>query len=124
MTTVRKATRTLFAVALLAAGFSIAIPTNSAQAINQTSCNSGDYLHVWGHYSGRPLIVGPNGPFEYCFANAGTTYLGEYAWIDQVSTGNNDIQMNDANGSTVKISRWHVVTYPNRPPHITSIQIF
>ncbi len=50
--------------------------------------------------------------------------LGGGAWVDKISTGNNDIQMNDANGDTIRISRWNIVTYPNRPPNITSIQIF
>ncbi|MFD7730373.1 hypothetical protein ACFV6F_08315 [Kitasatospora phosalacinea] len=91
MTTTRKTARSLFAVALLAAGFSISAPANDAHAMNQTPCTTGDLLHIWGHYS-RPLIVGPSGPFEYC--------------------------------ATVRISRWNIVTYPNQPPNITSIQIF
>ncbi|MGW6793205.1 beta/gamma crystallin domain-containing protein [Streptomyces chartreusis] len=125
MSTVRKTARSLFAVALLAAGFSIATPANAAHATNQTPCIEGEnFVHVWGHYSGRPIIVGPNEDFEFCLANAGTVSLGQYAWVDKVSTGNNDIQMNDANGATVRIDRWHIVAYPNRPPHITSIRIF
>ncbi|WP_405448054.1 oxidoreductase [Streptomyces achromogenes] len=123
MPTARKTTRNLLAVALLTAGLAVATPVNAAHAMNQTPCTSDDLLHIWGHYS-RPIIVGPNGPFEYCAANAGTMGLGAGAWVDKISTGNNDIQMNDANGSTVKISRWNIVTYPTRPPNITSIQIF
>ncbi|MEU9575905.1 beta/gamma crystallin domain-containing protein [Streptomyces chilikensis] len=123
MPTIRKTARSLFAVALLAAGFSVVTPTNAAHAMNQTPCTSGDLLHVWGHYS-RPQIAGPSGPFEFCAANAGTMRLGAGAWVDKISTGNNDIQMNDANGAAVRISRWNIVTYPNQPPNITSIQIF
>ncbi|MFB7948242.1 beta/gamma crystallin domain-containing protein [Kitasatospora phosalacinea] len=123
MTITRKTVRSLFAVALLAAGFSVATPANDAHAMNQTPCTTSDLLHIWGHYS-RPLIVGPSGPFEYCAANAGTMQLGSGAWVDKISTGNNDIQMNDANGATVRISRWNIVTYPNQPPNVTSIQIF
>ncbi|WP_407918277.1 beta/gamma crystallin domain-containing protein [Kitasatospora sp. NE20-6] len=91
--------------------------------MNQTSCTTGDLLHIWGHYT-RPLISGPSGPFEFCAANAGTMGLGIGAWVDKISTGNNDIQMNDANGATVRISRWNIVTFPNQPPNIASIQIF
>lgn len=126
MTTIRKTTRRVFALALLtlAAGFSIATPANAAPALNQTPCGTRtDLLHVWGHISGQPIIVGPNGPFEVCYANGGAAYLGDYAWIDQVSTGNNDIIMHDANGTDIGISRWTVRTYPNRPPHITAISI-
>ncbi|MEU8737397.1 beta/gamma crystallin domain-containing protein [Streptomyces halstedii] len=123
MPTIRKTAGNLFAVALLAAGFSVATPANVASAMSQTPCNTGDLLHIWGHYT-RPLIVGPSGPFEFCAANAGTMGLGPGAWVDKISTGNNDIQMNDANGATVRISRWNIVTYPNQPPNITSIQIF
>jgi hypothetical protein len=121
--TIRKTARNLFAVALLAAGLSVATPANAAPAMNQTPCTTDDLLHIWGHYS-RPLIVGPSGPFEFCAANAGTMRLGVGAWVDKISTGNNDIQMNDANGATVRISRWNIVTYPNQPLNITSIQIF
>lgn len=120
---VRKTARSLFAVALLAAGFSIAAPANAAHATDSVECGSPDYLQVWGHTK-PPLIVGSGGNFIACYANAGTITLGEYAWVDQVSTGNNDIQMNDVNGAKVKISRRNIVTYPNRPPHISSIQIF
>ncbi|WP_405459865.1 oxidoreductase [Streptomyces sp. NBC_00101] len=123
MPALRKTTRSLFAVALLAAGFSVATPTAPAHAMNQTSCSTSDLLHIWGHYS-RPQIYGPSGPFEFCAANAGTMGLGSGAWVDKISTGNNDIQMNDANGATVRISRWNIVTYPNQPPNIASIQIF
>ncbi|MFJ3889901.1 beta/gamma crystallin domain-containing protein [Streptomyces sp. H23] len=122
MTAIRKTTRSVFAVALLAAGFSIATPANDAQAINQTDCTSNEFLYVKGHYD-LPIIVGGKEDFRYCFANAGTVSLGEGAWVDVVSTGNNDIQMHDANGTTVKINRWSIVNYPNRPPHIESIRI-
>ncbi|MFJ6076042.1 beta/gamma crystallin domain-containing protein [Streptomyces sp. NPDC093065] len=124
MTTIGKATGSLFAVALLATAFSIATPANEAHAINQTPCTSGEFLYVKGHISDRPSSLGGNGPFEVCYANAGTVSLGKYAWVDAVSTGNNDIQMNDANGATVKLDRWNSVYYPNRPLHIKSIQIF
>ncbi|WP_406350960.1 oxidoreductase [Streptomyces sp. NBC_01635] len=123
MPTIRKTAQRLFAVALLTAGLNLATPANTALAMNQTPCTTGDLLHMWGHYS-RPLIVGPSGPFEFCAANAGTMGLGAGAWVDKISTGNNDIQMNDANGTPIRISRWNIVTYPNRPPNITSIQIF
>lgn len=123
MPTIRKTAQRLFSVALLTAGLNLATPANTALAMSQTPCTTGDLLHIWGHYS-RPLIAGPSGPFEYCAANAGTMGLGAGAWVDKISTGNNDIQMNDANGTAIKISRWNIVTYPNRPPNITSIQIF
>lgn len=123
MPTIKKTAQRLFSVALLTAGLNLATPANTALAMSQTPCTTGDLLHIWGHYS-RPLIVGPSGPFEYCAANAGTMGLGAGAWVDKISTGNNDIQMNDANGTAIKISRWNIVTYPNRPPNITSIQIF
>lgn len=123
MPTIRKTARNLFAVALLTAGLSVAIPTNAASAMNQTPCTTDDLLHIWGHYS-RPQIAGPSGPFKFCAANAGTMELGAGAWVDKISTGNNDIQMNDANGAVIRISRWNIVTYPNRPLNIRSIQIF
>lgn len=123
MPTIKKTAQRLFSVALLTAGLNLATPANTALAMSQTPCTTGDLLHIWGHYS-RPLIAGPSGPFEYCAANAGTMGLGAGAWVDKISTGNNDIQMNDANGTAIKISRWNIVTYPNRPPNITSIQIF
>ena len=124
MTTIRKTARGLFVLALLATGFSVATPANAAPALNQTPCgNRTDLLHVWGHISGRPIIVGGNGPFEVCYANGGAAVLGDNAWIDQVSTGNNNIIMHDANGDDIGISRWTVRTYPHNPPHIQAISI-
>ena len=123
MSTIRKTARSLFVLALLATGLSVATPANASTAINQTPCgNRGDLLHVWGHISGRPLIEGPNGPFEVCYANGGDAQLGNHAWIDQVSTGNNDILMHDANGDNVLLFRLNFRTY-SQAKHITFIKI-
>ncbi|WP_206282674.1 hypothetical protein, partial [Streptomyces barkulensis] len=40
MPTIRKTARSLFAVALLAAGFSVTAPMNAAYAMNQTPCTT------------------------------------------------------------------------------------
>ncbi|WP_329172825.1 beta/gamma crystallin domain-containing protein [Streptomyces sp. NBC_01477] len=36
---------------------------------------------------------------------------------------NNDLIYYDANGDSVKIERWHDITFPNRPPQVSAIQI-
>ncbi|MEU7106376.1 beta/gamma crystallin domain-containing protein, partial [Streptomyces sp. NPDC046215] len=43
--------------------------------------------------------------------------------VDKISTGNNDLIYYDANGDSVKIERWHEITFPNRPPKVKAIEI-
>ncbi|HEY6796016.1 MAG TPA: beta/gamma crystallin domain-containing protein [Kineosporiaceae bacterium] len=122
MFTSRRTVRNLLAVTVLAAGFGAVAPATAAFAMNQVNCaTAGDeFLKVWGHVD-RPAIVGGPVSFEVCAANAGTMNLG--AWVDQISTGNNDIRYFDANGATVDIHRWTVIRFPNRPPNVDRIQI-
>ena len=116
----RRTGRTLLAVVVLVAGFGVVASASPAFAINQVPCDSDEYLKVWGHLDG-PLFAGEDGSFELCAANAGTLSLGE--WVDQISTGNNDVRYFDRNGAVVDIPRWHVVTYPNSPPLVDRIEI-
>ncbi|NED84097.1 oxidoreductase, partial [Streptomyces sp. SID11233] len=39
------------------------------------------------------------------------------------STGNNDLIYSDANGDSVRVNRWTDITYPNRPPKVSYIEI-
>ncbi|MGN9780616.1 beta/gamma crystallin domain-containing protein [Nonomuraea sp. ZG12] len=56
-----------------------------------------------------------------CYANKGT--MSVRLWVDQISTGNNDIKYLDYNGAKVRIKRWTIMKFPNRPPHVDSITI-
>jgi hypothetical protein len=44
-------------------------------------------------------------------------------WVDKISTGKNDIEYLDYNGAKVRIKRWTIRNFPNRPPHVDSITI-
>ncbi|WP_239010302.1 beta/gamma crystallin domain-containing protein [Streptomyces sp. 769] len=57
-----------------------------------------------------------------CYANRGRTDFDEW-WVDRISTGDNDLIYYDENGDSVKIERWHDITFPNRPPKVSAIEI-
>jgi len=111
----KKAIRTSIGAATLAALFAVNLPAVPAHAINSVPCNRSDYLKITGHYGGTRR------PIQYCYANAGTAFVG--LWVDQFSTGNNDIEYLDYNGAKIRIRRWTVITYPNRPPHVRTVTI-
>ncbi|MFE9422267.1 beta/gamma crystallin domain-containing protein [Kitasatospora sp. NPDC006697] len=104
-------------VALAAAAtLTVSVPSTAAYAIDHIPCVGGrdDYLKIWSHLNGTDSVD--------CYANAGRTDFGGW-WVDRISTGNNDLIYNDANGDSVRIDRWHDITFPNRPPKVASIQI-
>jgi Streptomyces killer toxin-like. len=112
---IKKAIRASAGAATLAALFAVNLPAAPAHAINSVPCNRHDYLKITGHYGNNPRRV------QFCFANAGTVPLN--LWVDQFSTGNNDIEYLDFNGQKIRIRRWTVINYPNRPPHVRSVTI-
>ncbi|MEU5383656.1 beta/gamma crystallin domain-containing protein [Kitasatospora cineracea] len=98
-----------------AAAFTVAVPGGNAYAIDHIECKGGEnYLKIWSHLDGQQSVD--------CYANAGRTDFGGW-WIDRISTGNNDLVYYDVNGDSVKIERWHDITFPNHPPRVKSIQI-
>jgi hypothetical protein len=103
-------------VALAAAGLlTVGVPSGNAFAIDHVQCVGGEnFLKIWSHLNGRESVD--------CYANAGRTDFGGW-WVDRISTGNNDLIYYDANGDSVRIDRWHDITFPNRPPKVVSIQI-
>ncbi|GAA2100024.1 hypothetical protein GCM10009759_32510 [Kitasatospora saccharophila] len=113
-----RAKRTTFSAALAfaaATALTVAVPSGNAYAIDHIECKGGeDYLKIWSHLDGQQSVD--------CYANAGRTDFGGW-WIDRISTGNNDLIYYDVNGDSVKIERWHDITFPNRPPRVKSIQI-
>ncbi|GAA1944818.1 beta/gamma crystallin domain-containing protein [Kitasatospora viridis] len=104
------------AVALAAAAALTVSAPSSAYAIDHVACdgNRNDLLKIHSHLDGRDSVD--------CYANAGTTDFGGW-WVDEISTGNNDLVYSDANGDSVRVNRWTDITYPNRPPKVTRIQI-
>ncbi|MEV7215190.1 beta/gamma crystallin domain-containing protein [Kitasatospora cineracea] len=98
-----------------AAAFTVTVPSADAYAIDHVECVGGEnFLKIWSHLDGRQSVD--------CYANAGRTDFGGW-WIDRISTGNNDLIYYDVNGDSVKIERWHDITFPNQPPRVKSIQI-
>ncbi|MCO5999247.1 beta/gamma crystallin domain-containing protein [Actinoallomurus rhizosphaericola] len=94
-----------------AAALFMSLISGPAFAINGVDCVSSDFLQIWYH-------DGEHTYTSLCFANAGTIFPWGHntiRWIDKVSTGNNDVIIHDDNGTEVYISRWNIVTYPNRP---------
>nr|CEL21612.1 hypothetical protein [Kibdelosporangium sp. MJ126-NF4] len=58
-----------------------------------------------------------------CFTGEGIIDLEKGTWIDEVYVGNGDILLYDANGDTVPLKSRTSIRYPNRPPHITKLEI-
>jgi hypothetical protein len=110
-----KKLRNSFVVAALAAVFMANLPAGTAHAINMVDCGSRtDFLKLTGHDSWPATRV-------RCYANKGT--MSVRLWVDQISTGKNDIEYLDYNGAKVRIKRWTIRNFPNRPPHVDSITI-
>ncbi|MER6511629.1 beta/gamma crystallin domain-containing protein [Nonomuraea sp. NPDC001636] len=109
--------RTLSTLAALAAAatLTVAVSGGPAFAIDHVTCDpDAGYLQIWSHSNGRDSVD--------CYANRGRTDFGGW-WVDKISTGNNDVKYYDANGDVVRINRHTVMTYPNRPPKVASIEI-
>ncbi|MEU3064285.1 beta/gamma crystallin domain-containing protein [Streptomyces subrutilus] len=115
MSRTKKAARSVAVAFAAAAAFTMVVPGN-AYAIDHIPCRGGeDYLKIWSHDgAGRSSVD--------CYANRGRTSFGGW-WIDKISTGNNDLIYYDVNGDSVKIERWHEISFPNRPPKVGDIEI-
>lgn len=110
-----KTMRSLAVALTAAAAFTVVMPGGAAFAIDHVQCVGGEnFLKIWSHLNGRESVD--------CYANSGKTDFGGW-WVDRISTGNNDLIYYDANGDSVKIERWHDITFPNRPPKVVAIQI-
>ncbi|MCC9307817.1 oxidoreductase [Kitasatospora sp. RB6PN24] len=112
----KRAVRSMAVAFAAAATLTVGVPSGPAVAIDHVQCVGGrdDFLKIWSHLDGRDSVD--------CYANGGRTDFGGW-WVDRISTGNNDLIYYDANGDSVKIERWHDITFPNRPPKVVSIQI-
>ena len=100
------------------------MPAGPALAIDRvqppylsTVCRS-DYLQIWGH----TYTATSKQNDSRCYANRGVANLPASFWMDQISTGNNDIVYTDANGTKVNIARWRNLKFTNEP-HVTKIEI-
>ncbi|PNE40916.1 MULTISPECIES: beta/gamma crystallin domain-containing protein [Streptomyces] len=111
----KKAARSVGVAFAAAATLTLAVPAGDAFAIDHVECRGGEnFLKIWSHSDGRDSVD--------CYANRGRTDFGGW-WVDKISTGNNDLIYYDENGDSVKIERWHDITFPNRPPKVTAIEI-
>ncbi|MEU5864393.1 beta/gamma crystallin domain-containing protein [Nonomuraea sp. NPDC047529] len=111
----KKNVRSVAVALAAAAAFTATIPISPAFAIDHVECRGGEnFLKIWSHLNGRDSVD--------CYANHGRTDFGGW-WVDRISTGNNDLIYYDANGDSVKIERWHDISFPNRPPKVSSIEI-
>ncbi|MFD5394336.1 beta/gamma crystallin domain-containing protein [Streptomyces sp. NPDC127097] len=111
----KKVARSVAVAFAAAAAFTVTVPTGNAFAIDKVPCRGGEnFLKIWSHSGGRQSVD--------CYANAGKISFGGW-WVDKISTGNNDLIYYDENGDSVKIERWHEITFPNRPPKVSDIEI-
>ncbi|MGV4926680.1 oxidoreductase (plasmid) [Streptomyces sp. BHT-5-2] len=111
----KKVARSVGVAFAAAATLTIAVPTGNAFAIDHVTCRGGEnFLKIWSRNGGSQSVD--------CYANAGKTDFGGW-WVDKISTGNNDLIYYDANGDSVRVERWHEITFPNRPPKVTAIEI-
>ncbi|MFJ4714508.1 beta/gamma crystallin domain-containing protein [Streptomyces sp. NPDC088785] len=110
----KKAIGALAAAVAVAATLTVGVPS-PAFAIDHVQCVGGEnFLKIYSHLNGRDSVD--------CYANAGRTDFGGW-WVDRIVTGNNDLIYYDANGDSVRIDRWHDISFPNNPPRVASIQI-
>ncbi|MFE3145201.1 beta/gamma crystallin domain-containing protein [Streptomyces sp. NPDC059218] len=110
----RNVVRTMAAALAVAATFTLAGPTGTASAIDHVTCDpDAGFLKIWSHSGGRDSVD--------CYANRGKTDFGGW-WVDQISTGNNDVKYYDANGDVVKIARNSNIKYSN-VPKVNAIEI-
>lgn len=110
----RNVPRTLALALAAAAAFTLGGPLTTASAIDHVTCDpDAGFLKIWSHLNGRQSVD--------CYANRGKTDFGGW-WVDQISTGNNDVKYYDANGDVVKITRWNNVKY-NNTPKVKAIEI-
>jgi Beta/Gamma crystallin len=112
----KRVARSLAVASAAAAALTMTVPTGNAFAIDHVTCEGGrnDFLKIWSHGGGGDRVD--------CYANRGKTNFGA-RWVDKISTGNNDVIYYDANGDSVRVDRWHVISFPNRPPKVTAIRI-
>ncbi|MDH6695728.1 beta/gamma crystallin domain-containing protein [Streptomyces griseoviridis] len=111
----KRAVCSMVAAFAAAATLTVGVPSGSAYAIDHVQCVGGEnFLKIYSHLNGRNSVD--------CYANAGKTNFGGW-WVDRIVTGNNDLIYYDANGDSVRINRWHDITFPNHPPKVASIQI-
>lgn len=109
------------AAATVATVFTLVGPAGVSSAMDNVTCDpDAGFLKIAYHE-----FSAPRGSTVKCYANAGKIDFESFKtiWVDEVSTGNNDVHLHDANGDVVGIKRWNSVKYPNRPPHIKSIEI-
>lgn len=110
-----KTARSVVVAFAAAAAFTAMMPTSAAFAINHIPCRAGEnYLKIWSHKDGRDSVD--------CYANKGKISFGGW-WVDRISTGNNDLIYSDANGDSVRVNRGTDISYPNRPPKVSAIEI-
>ncbi|MFG3526418.1 beta/gamma crystallin domain-containing protein [Streptomyces sp. NPDC047917] len=111
----RNVMRTMAAALAAAAAFTLAGPVGTASAIDHVTCDpDAGFLKIWSHNgSGRDSVD--------CYANRGKIDFGGW-WVDQISTGNNDVKYYDANGDVVKIARNSNIKYSN-VPKVNAIEI-
>ncbi|MEU0932988.1 MULTISPECIES: beta/gamma crystallin domain-containing protein [unclassified Embleya] len=111
----KRAARSMAVALAAAAALTLVVPPSPAFAIDHVPCRGGeDFLKIWSHNGGDQSVD--------CYANRGRTSFGGW-WVDKISTGNNDLIYYDANGDSVKIERWHEISFPNRPPRVDAIEI-
>ncbi|MFF1925134.1 beta/gamma crystallin domain-containing protein [Streptomyces sp. NPDC058221] len=113
--TKKSVARTTAAALAVAAAFALGGPVATASAIDHVTCDpAAGFLKIWSHASN-------GGQHVDCYANAGKTDFGG-RWIDQISTGNNDVKYYDVNGDVVSIPRGSNLKY-NNVPHVKAIEI-
>ncbi|MEV5410269.1 beta/gamma crystallin domain-containing protein [Thermopolyspora sp. NPDC052614] len=108
--------RNISVAAAMVAAMTVTLPAEIAHATNEVFCaGRRDFLIITWHTSISRGIS--------CFANAGYVNILGGTWVDEISTGNNDIIYDDMNGDRVFIKRWTVERYWDMPRHVKGFTI-
>jgi hypothetical protein len=94
----RMAIATLAAVglALVVPAAAEAAPAHTPGWADEVPCGPSDYLQVWWN------VTGDGHHYEACYANQGMACFinSDYPQLDDITTGNNEVQWETLNGTT------------------------
>ncbi|MGW4445010.1 beta/gamma crystallin domain-containing protein [Streptomyces sp. NPDC004682] len=93
-------------------------PVTNASAGELPCDGHTDYLKIVVHGAASDNWNGTR-----CFAGPKTAGRVE-GWLDEISTGNNVVQIEDINGTYTDFAKWTWTVFPNRPPHIHYVYIY
>ncbi|WP_394939046.1 beta/gamma crystallin domain-containing protein [Psychromicrobium sp. YIM B11713] len=115
----KKAARKTLVASVVAGAVLVAVPAvgaSTASANEVGNCFDKNYVHLYWHSDFN--VYG-----ESCYANRGNNDINA-VWADRITTGNNNIQYRDFNGSYVDIDAYHDVSWADgHEPHLLGLAI-